>query len=703
MAYQPRLQRRETGAATPAGTSPHEVAAAGVNGPASQFPHAGALGASYGRAITAQAHFGAEPRAACEALGAEAFAIGDHVAFASESPSLELAGHEAAHTLQQAGGVQLAGGVGQVGDQHEQAADHAASLAARGESAAHLFAAPGTPSASAVVQKKSAGAAAGGPTLQLEESHYFESTGVGREAVAFLPLTNTGATDLHITAVLGDEGHTGDFALDASLPLRVSPGATKSLRGRFKPTAPGKRRASFMIQSDDPKFRVRSISLQGFATPSTAAPAGPTATARQTGALLPDVIDTPRKARTPQQASDLVNGALLLLPKVDYLRALQPSPPREQPAMGGVPSILVGEDGTMQDPVNPAVATSPGSRSSLGAHRAYQDSYGALSSLKEHNKLLREITGGKVVGEGRLSQRERNAVETAQGKESDSAADLGRARGDVQLTENRMQALAMEIAAATKQAEGAHKMFEAIEYRIRVEDLEKTSRQTGKKIEKLKAAQASKLARVKGILAYTGKALKFASKITSKPLEALGEIVEGFGAAYGAGGGDSTEVGHLKAELAALTQEIEAGRDSALQSDLEWARLNFEAGTLIVAAKIALLQGETESRKDQYGQLGQRAGAAVAPRLGSNNRVGVRVRLIPYLEAVLSATAQVDSARLRSNDDPAQISDPADAFYARWMLATLPGIADAVDALRHHCEAELGAGRALMELLDPAP
>lgn len=357
----------------------------------------------------------------------------------------------------------------------------------------------------------------------------------------------------------------------------------------------------------------------------------------------------------------------------------------------------------MQDPVNPAAATSPSSRSNLGAHHAYQEGYSALSSLKEHNKLLREATGGKVVGEGRLSQRERNAVETAQGKESDSAADLGQARGDVQLTENRMQALILEIAAASKQAQGAHDNFAAVEHEIRVRDLEKMSRKTGRRIDQLKAEQARDLARVKGLLAFTGKAFKFASKIMSKPLEAVGEIVEGIGSAYGTSGGDGAEVSHLKAELAELTKEIEAERDSLLQTKLRAASFDFEAGTLIVAAKIVLLKGEVESRKDQYGQLAQRTGAAVAPRLGGNNRVGNRVRFIPYLEAVLAATAQVDSARLRVNDDPTQISDPADAFYARWMLATLPGIADAVDALRQHCEAELSAGRAVMGLLDPAP
>jgi len=159
------LQRKETGAQQGSvETNPHKVAAVGVSGPASPYPHGGAIGASFGQGITAQAHFGPEPKAACDALGAEAFTIGNHVAFASDSPSVELAGHEAAHTLQQAQGVQLKGGVGQVGDAYERAADQAGSLAARGQSAARLFAGSATSTSSALQLRATESRANGEPS-----------------------------------------------------------------------------------------------------------------------------------------------------------------------------------------------------------------------------------------------------------------------------------------------------------------------------------------------------------------------------------------------------------------------------------------------------------------------------------------------------------------------------------------------------------
>ncbi len=72
-------------------------------------------------------------------MGAAAYASGNQIAF-KEQPSLELAAHEAAHVVQQRSGkVQLAGGVGQVGDKYENHADAVAAKVASGKSAAPLL------------------------------------------------------------------------------------------------------------------------------------------------------------------------------------------------------------------------------------------------------------------------------------------------------------------------------------------------------------------------------------------------------------------------------------------------------------------------------------------------------------------------------------------------------------------------------------
>jgi uncharacterized protein DUF4157 len=54
------------------------------------------------------------------AMGAQAYATGNQVSFAG-APDLHTAAHEAAHVVQQAGGVvELEGGVGSVGDAYEE-------------------------------------------------------------------------------------------------------------------------------------------------------------------------------------------------------------------------------------------------------------------------------------------------------------------------------------------------------------------------------------------------------------------------------------------------------------------------------------------------------------------------------------------------------------------------------------------------------
>ncbi len=117
----------------------HTAAARGVESATAEFPHRHRIEALFGRPVTARAALGGEARPACDALGAIAYARGDRVAFASAQPDLHVAAHEAAHTLQQRGGVQLAGGLGRPGDHYEQLADQAADRVVRGQSAAELF------------------------------------------------------------------------------------------------------------------------------------------------------------------------------------------------------------------------------------------------------------------------------------------------------------------------------------------------------------------------------------------------------------------------------------------------------------------------------------------------------------------------------------------------------------------------------------
>ena len=123
-----------------AGASPEEVhqsAAAGVSGTGGQLPHLDAIQSSFGRhdVTGVSAHTDGAAAAANQSMGAEAYASGNSVAFGSPSPSLHTAAHEAAHVVQQRAGVQLKGGVGQVGDSYERHADAVADLVVQGKSA----------------------------------------------------------------------------------------------------------------------------------------------------------------------------------------------------------------------------------------------------------------------------------------------------------------------------------------------------------------------------------------------------------------------------------------------------------------------------------------------------------------------------------------------------------------------------------------
>lgn len=118
----------------------HQAAAHGVSGSGGALPFVDQIQRSFGRHDigNVRAHSDGAASAGATAMGADAFAMGDRVAFGRQ-PDLHLAAHEAAHVVQQRGGVQLADGVGQEGDGYEQNADAVADLVVQGKSAEALL------------------------------------------------------------------------------------------------------------------------------------------------------------------------------------------------------------------------------------------------------------------------------------------------------------------------------------------------------------------------------------------------------------------------------------------------------------------------------------------------------------------------------------------------------------------------------------
>ncbi len=134
------VQRAASGPAPESGWV-QERAAQGVGpGYGGPLPFRDQVQASFGRHDVGgiEAHVGGQAAAAAAAIGARAYATANSVAFGGP-PDLHTAAHEAAHVVQQRGGVQLKGGVGQVGDAYERHADAVADAVVRGDSAEALL------------------------------------------------------------------------------------------------------------------------------------------------------------------------------------------------------------------------------------------------------------------------------------------------------------------------------------------------------------------------------------------------------------------------------------------------------------------------------------------------------------------------------------------------------------------------------------
>jgi peptidoglycan hydrolase-like protein with peptidoglycan-binding domain len=236
----------------------HAAAARGVATPTSGLPHGDAIQRAFGRhdVSSIQAHTGGDAAQSAKAMGADAYAAGDHVVLGKSD--LHTVAHEAAHVVQQRGGVQLKGGVGQAGDSYERHADAVADKVVAGESAEGLLtqmAGPGRGAAPAgagggagggEVQRKAVqrtGAAADAPGAEAhgaeheEVEHDEQETDGDHEAsgaadaaeAAAKPAPAAAATDAHTNAPVQKKASRGR-ELGAVLLKRSSGGRSRGYR-----------------------------------------------------------------------------------------------------------------------------------------------------------------------------------------------------------------------------------------------------------------------------------------------------------------------------------------------------------------------------------------------------------------------------------------------------------------------------------------
>ncbi|MBX3157755.1 MAG: DUF4157 domain-containing protein [Deltaproteobacteria bacterium] len=145
----------QTGAVDQTTSDIEERAAVGVSSGGGAVPHATKMEAAFGTSFAGvKAHTDAGAQAACDSIGAQAYATGNSIAFKEANPSEALVAHELTHVLQQRGGMQ-AKGVGESASL-EAEADSVGSRVAAGESVVDITAkyAGATPGASAVQRKK---------------------------------------------------------------------------------------------------------------------------------------------------------------------------------------------------------------------------------------------------------------------------------------------------------------------------------------------------------------------------------------------------------------------------------------------------------------------------------------------------------------------------------------------------------------------
>jgi len=125
------LQRKGDGAS---GGGSQETAAAGFQGPTMELPYRAEMETGFGRSFSdVQAYGGGAAAEANSAMNAQAYTVGQSIAFKDSNPDKAVVAHELAHTVQQGGaGPVQTWSEGKDGDAYETEADDAAATVLAG-------------------------------------------------------------------------------------------------------------------------------------------------------------------------------------------------------------------------------------------------------------------------------------------------------------------------------------------------------------------------------------------------------------------------------------------------------------------------------------------------------------------------------------------------------------------------------------------
>ena len=254
------VQREGVDATTsPEASEVTAIASAGLAGAGAALPHGATIQRAFGRHDLSDihAHVGGAAATASASLGAEAYATGNHVAFAS-APDLHTAAHEAAHVVQQRAGAVSFEGLNRPGDHHEQQADRVADAVVAGGSAESLL--DGIPGAgdrtadSRSIQRR--------PDKEGASTDLAPVAGDGDPVWAFEPraLTFNGAGEADVVIrnvsrdpqTIGDWEVAGDdqaFVVGLLQGVSIAPGDAISVSVRFTPSGGMPQAATLTLHS----------------------------------------------------------------------------------------------------------------------------------------------------------------------------------------------------------------------------------------------------------------------------------------------------------------------------------------------------------------------------------------------------------------------------------------------------------------------
>ncbi|MBK9035597.1 MAG: DUF4157 domain-containing protein [Myxococcales bacterium] len=291
-----------------------------------------------------------------------------------------------------------------------------------------------------------------------------------------------------------------------------------------------------------------------------------------------------------------------------------------------------------------------------------------------------------------IEDAEQTAVAGAVRGHRQGAGDISQTAGVTLEADLAVMAVRDQEAGLGDELAGADHAYDRLVSHRKIADVGRERAEAEGAVRRAERARDKDAGAIANLFSSVGKSIKGLAKWTSKPEEAVGELVEAAGGlfAWFTREHDAPQIASARAELVSIQRALQTATDDEAYAELTAAADHVGRTIDRLAALARQVSAAKKLRAQSYATLGKRLANGTDPRLGGKNRIEGLITQIPMLEEWLARAGHIETSPLRTLPELESLIAYGRSHgndyeaYGRWALATLPWLADSIDALRGH-------------------